>query len=558
MSKDHALAPIAALLIVVIAVLGCGKLSDFVKKDTNSTAVSSEEKKFVDAALKIDVRNSPPSPGAEILRMLASLDPSVARFGSRVEAAERTVIQKSIADVPSDSKKNKVQETSFAPLDHGVRFGDTVARQSGPAMLMMLQASTAESTSNRSSGAALVGAIVARLKEIFTEGHTRAVAGGVKGSKTEVKDGVKTTMGVELMYREDGSSAFGIQLDTEATDKDGSKVTTQMSGRIDGTDCPNAEGQVPITAKLRIGGESGGTGYTQDVEAFIRTSVDDEANTTTTTIDFVQGTREVLKGDDIYVETGFTGTFRDGKYEESNWRLIRHSQSAGADVPKSQAIAAGGQELARSVALTILAMAERKWQNGGCVAIEAKSPGNVEPSSVTEIPVSVKHKFDGSSVPSKVRVELAGETSVSPMQIDQTPGKLSYTAPAEKNKSATIKLEARSKRGRAKLDLNATTGGNAYSISGSIDEASMSGTTCDSSQPFSIGGTLSFQFTPTSPTTGTYRYSGPYSAKGSGPYVINDDGSMKLDGTGCIMGGGCATYSHVWRAEKIDPSTCGK
>lgn len=147
---------------------------------------------------------------------------------------------------------------------------------------------------------------------------------------------------------------------------------------------------------------------------------------------------------------------------------------------------------------------------------------------------------------------------MSPMQIDQTPGKLSYTAPPEKNKSATIKLEARSKRGRATLDLNATTGGNAYNISGNIDEASMRGTTCDSSAPFTVGGTLTFQFTPTSATTGTYTYRGPYSATGSGPYVINDNGTMKLDGTGCIMGSNCATYSHIWKAEPIDPSSCGK
>lgn len=554
MTKDHASGPIAALLIVMIAVLGCGKLSEIVKKD-GSTAVPIEQRKIVDKALKIDVLNDPPSPGAEVIRMLAMLDPSIARFATKVETAERTVMQKSIAEVRKGSEtKSKVKEVSFAMPAH-------VARRSMPATLMMFQASTADSSTRRAEGASLVAGLVNGMKEIFTEAQTNAVAGGVKANKTETKDGVKTTMGAELMYRQDGSSAFGLQFDTEAVDKDGSKVTTQLSGRVDGTDCPNAEGQVPITAKLRIGGESGGTGYTQDVEAFIRLTVDDDANIATATYDIVQGTREVLKGDDIYVETGFTISYAGEDYKnyaESNWRLIRHSQSAAADVSKTESIAAGGQQIAKAVAETIIAMAERKWQNGGCVAIQAKSPGNVEPSSVTEIPVSVKHKFDGSSVPSKVSVELAGETSVSPMQIDQTPGKLSYTAPPEKDKSATIKLEARSKRGRAKLDLTATTGGNAYRISGSIDEASMSGTTCDSSQPFSIGGTLNFQFTPSSPTTGTYTYRGPYSATGSGPYVINGDGSMKLDGTGCIMGGGCATYSHVWRAERIDPSTCGK
>lgn len=547
---------VSTVAILLVVVIGCSKFKELTAKD----ATSDDVRKNTQEALKVDVRADPPSPGAEVVRRLAELDPSLARFSTKVETVERAVMKKSIAALPNGPEtKNKAGETSFAPPEHDVRFGGDLARKAMPATLMMLQASTTDSSASRASGAALVAAIVSGLKEIFTEGHTKAVAGGVKGSKTETKDGVKTTMGVELTYREDGSSVFGMQLDTEATDKDGSKLTTQLSGRVDGLDCPNAEGQVPITAKLRLGGESGGTGYTQEVEAFIRTTVDDEANIATTTIDIVQGTREVLKGDDIYVETGFTISYNGSDFEnhtESNWRLIRHSQSAASDVSKTESIAAGGQQSARTVALTVLAIAERKWQNGGCVAIEAKSPGNVEPSSVTEIPVSVKHKYDGSIVPSKVKVDLAGETSVSPKQIDQTPGKLSYTAPPEKNKSATIKLEARSKRGRAKLDLNATTGGNAYNISGNIDEASMSGTTCDSSQPFSIGGTLQFRFTPSSATTGTYTYSGPYSAKGSGPYVINSDGSMKLDGTGCIMGGNCKTYSHSWTATPIDPSSC--
>lgn len=34
-----------------------------------------------------------------------------------------------------------------------------------------------------------------------------------------------------------------------------------------------------------------------------------------------------------------------------------------------------------------------------------------------------------------------------------------------------------------------------------------------------------------------------------------DDGSMIVDGTGCIMDR-CATYSHKWKAFPIDPETC--
>ncbi len=96
---------------------------------------------------------------------------------------------------------------------------------------------------------------------------------------------------------------------------------------------------------------------------------------------------------------------------------------------------------------------------------------------------------------------------------------------------------------------------NAYRIKGSIDDAVQEGNVCDTTKPFTVEGTLKFEFTPKTATTGEYTYSGPFNATGSGPYDIRPDGSMLVDGTGCIMGK-CATYSHEWQAEPIDPATC--
>lgn len=96
---------------------------------------------------------------------------------------------------------------------------------------------------------------------------------------------------------------------------------------------------------------------------------------------------------------------------------------------------------------------------------------------------------------------------------------------------------------------------NAYRIRGSIDDALQEGNVCDTSKAFSVPGTLKFEFKPDSPTKGTYTYSGPFNATGSGPYEIRTDGTMLVDGTGCIMGK-CATYSHEWQAQPIEPATC--
>ncbi len=106
-------------------------------------------------------------------------------------------------------------------------------------------------------------------------------------------------------------------------------------------------------------------------------------------------------------------------------------------------------------------------------------------------------------------------------------------------------------------DIRGGPGGtkNAYKITGNIDDAQQEGNVCDTSKPFTVPGTLKFEFKPTSSTKGEYTYSGPLNATGSGPYEIKDDGTMIVDGTGCIMGR-CATYSHNWKAVPIDPATC--
>lgn len=101
-----------------------------------------------------------------------------------------------------------------------------------------------------------------------------------------------------------------------------------------------------------------------------------------------------------------------------------------------------------------------------------------------------------------------------------------------------------------------TTSKRAFRIEGDIDDAHQEGDVCDTSIKFKVPGTLEFEFTPTDAMKGTYTYSGPFNATGSGPYEIRNDGTMLVDGTGCIMGGNCATYSHEWKATPIDPSKC--
>ena len=545
---------LGALALIVVTVLGCGKLGQLVEKDDPRLATA---EKRADEALKMDILADPPSPGAGIARRLAQLDPEVASLEKRIEELERSALKQLIADLkkeyqPDEKKKSPDNDDVSTRRERPVASSPSFAKPPGAMMMFQQNGATTQPTQIGVPPAVMntVVMITSVLGDYLSSFVTEKAE--VKGSQRKDNGSSYTDMSVELGRGEGGSTKFGFKINTRG--KDGNRsLDTDMEGSVDGKRCPDAGGSIDFTVKVKLSGSTEAASFTQEVTAKVVATTDDNADVASTTLNITQGIRESVGGRNTYIETAFDISGRWKNFTADNWRVVRTSQDLG---PHAQQLVDSAQEGAMSASMSALAVAEMMWQNGMCVQIVAKSPGNVEPSSVTEIPVDVKHKFEGGSIPSKVSVALSGETSVSPTQIDQTPGKLSYTAPPEKNKSATIKLEARSKRGRAKLDLNATTGGNAYRISGTIDEASMSGTTCDSSQPFSIGGTLQFRFTPTSATTGTYTYSGPYSAQGSGPYVINDDGSMKLDGSGCIQGGSCATYSHVWRAEPIDPSAC--
>jgi hypothetical protein len=529
-----------ALLIVLLTVVpSCTFLKSKFSRESHLSGKP-------DQIVMFDPKAPLVSPGAEVVRRLAELEPSLAVFGPDVEAVERSAMKKTIFDAPDQNKKDA--DKALPPLPKGLKELLTPARYEEPvrstdAALIMFQ-SGGVSAADRMHAAALIGGLITGLKQIFSENHKSASStGSVKERKTETKDGTATTMGVELSFNDDGSSAFGLELKTEA-EKDGVKVTAEMTGKVEGLDCPNAEGQVPLTVRLRLGGVGGGVGYTQELTAFIRATVDDNADLATTTIDLTQGTREVTKGRETYVETGMTVQYERAleNFRESNWRLIRNSQSVMEDIKQAEASARSGQDSALAMAMTVLGIAEHKWQNGGCVQIVANSPGNVATSSTTQIPVKVTHKFGGADVPSKLEATLSGEASIDPKLIPRTAGTLTYVAPGERNKNATIQLKASSRRGRATLDLTASTGGQSFRADGVSNGVSFTGEICSLNKPFSIdakfpGGTAKTTFTPENAASGSTSVSGGGLSgcvhTGGGNYNIttNSDGSGTITWT---------------------------
>jgi hypothetical protein len=344
--------------------------------------------------------------------------------------------------------------------------------------------------------------------------------------------------------RGDGTSIFEIVSKTESV-LNGKNAVTEMVVSIDGDQCPNAEGQIHFTIKLRAGGEADGVGYFQDVTAFVRATVDDNADLASTTVDYTQGTRKVANSRQVYIETAATYTFSGSDSttgSHSNQRLVRHSQSADENIAEAKQMAEAGQEAALAVAMNSLGAASANWQNGGCVQIVATSPGSVVVNSTTQIPVKVTHKFGGAEVPSKLEAVLSGESSVDPNLIPTTAGTLTYVAPGESGKTATLKLKASSKRGRAKLDLTANTGGASYQIVGGLDDWKTDSKVCDIMKPFQLKGSYGIVMDLSGGLSGTYSYKGQFQTQGSGTYTITlpdgpgKPGKMVGQGPGSAMG----------------------
>ena len=503
-----------------------------------------------------------PSPGAAQLRTLPAGGSDISTLIGDLEAAEQAAMKAVVADL-----KAQMPVSNF-PLKHASLsaspFGTSAFMIPSPSkhlangevfLLRYYQSDVIYQADGGLSAASVIGFISSMFTDIFNI----PVAFPTKSfTQTETKGDATTNMNMEIGRSEDGSNHFGLGLKSDGA-KNGVSVKTDLSATIDGQRCPTAEGQVSFSIKARLGSESGGTGITQDLTTFVRALVNDDAEIASSTFDVIQGTTQVKGGRQVYVETGETikfGTNYTG-FKESNWRVDQKTDNATQEDFNN--LESAGLKAALDLGLASLISAEHSWQSGGCTKIVAASPGTVQPGSTTAIPVNVISTFDGSNAPSKIKVALTGAESIDPTSLTKTPGTLSYTASNENGKSATILLTAASKRGKAKLELTANTGGTAYHIFGSLGDFTQDGYACPATKSFTIPGTVNMKFTPTDGNSGSVTYSGgPFGAYGDGSYTIGD-GGVKLTIHGCIVsssGTFCNDGAGTLTATPIDPATC--
>ena len=107
--------------------------------------------------------------------------------------------------------------------------------------------------------------------------------------------------------------------------------------------------------------------------------------------------------------------------------------------------------------------AQRLWRNGRCVVVvvpdysaetsvkvaeqeKVQHDEEVDVDSETKFGLSLRHRFSG-ALNQPVAATLSGEKKLEPTKVTSVPSSLTYTAPAEQDKQATVTLKSTSKRG---------------------------------------------------------------------------------------------------------------
>jgi len=346
--------------------------------------------------------------------------------------------------------------------------------------------------------------------------------------------GFKNDSGQVELSVKDGAIEYSSahQVDTAALS---GKFSTTMKVNV----CPDPAGEIKleIEGKASMSRKNGTRGSNTRFSITVKRYVDDDAKMSD--LEFHSNLQSAEFG-------GNAGTFVDMDSDASTragnngTRINRRSSKAtDADVAAADSLA----QILKLMALSYTEMTRGVWESGKCVRIDTESTPakreGVKPSTNFSLYAGPRSKVDGSAVGGTVRGTLKGEASLDPgatkLRADAT---FAYIAPGERNKQATVQLEARSKRGIALADVSFNTSGAAFRVEGGADEFHGSGVACDLAQQFFIEGSgVTVRFEPSSANDGRYSYSGNmsgFAVYGHGTYTVSygSEGPVSIRATG--------------------------
>ena len=385
----------------------------------------------------------------------------------------------------------------------------------------------------------------------FAAGGTLAMiaAPAAIGLGNQVKPGADP-----VVNRTDAGAASTTTTSTTTT----AAVTTKMSvagggmvvdatSAMDSQVCPSPSGDATIegTIDTRLGVAAGVTGTNMTIDYSIVAHVGDDAIITgrDTTYRIQLASFENKKGKyvDLTLKAAYSGTTQ----QDVTATIPR--QAGPVDQKFINSAVSLVMSQVQMIEMTVLPALQEAIESGRCVevsvAVTPQPQEGTRPSTPFTIVASPTSRVDGQRAGGTVVAAIEGANgTVDPANV-KVPANatFAYVAPTQEDRTSTVLLEARSKRGVGRGEARFTTFQERdFQVSGSIpfDPTTLdfSGRACPISEPFTVKLTGAYlgtmTFTPDSATSGTWRLKGkvfnaPFKVKGSGDYTVTlaDDGS---------------------------------
>lgn len=387
-------------------------------------------------------------------------------------------------------------------------------------------------------GAGLFGGML--LAGTGAGGAVQATNDGTTGSGT-MASGITITSGKD-----------GVRVEFTGTNES-QGVELKLKTRSDVQPCPGADGKVELKALIDVWAsvKGGRDGSRATVDVSVNGEVDDNAKL---------GLKEIGYRVQYSKTAGAAGAFVDANVTLGGPSKVNRTGGTVSDKFTNEAVALG-HLVSLVMAGQLSDAAQSGLESGRCVNLQTSvsdGPSGLNPNASVTITAAPRSKLDGAKTGGTVTAKLTGgAASVDPGSKVPADATFTYKAPGEKDKTGTVELEARSRRGVGKASITFDTKPAAYQASGGT-EVKASGTVADLAKPFTLQGvgagfTVTFTYTPTSARGGTVRYAGSgagFTMKGSGTYKItgNDPDPLTLTQTayGCVNVGGCRTTTDVF------------
>ncbi len=232
------------------------------------------------------------------------------------------------------------------------------------------------------------------------------------------------------------------------------------------TVCPDSTGVFTGTATFEASmTKSGGaTGEKSTLVVSIRGHVNDNADLAYYDIDTRMEMADFTNRKGAYVDFNLNTSI--GNSPRANSGKVNRTGGQVTDAFANNAYAMG-RMMSILIAIQMAQTAETAWKSGRCVSLDPTTTppqrSGLQPSTAVAISAAPRSKIDAGPVGGSVTGTLSGEGTLAPSGTKvPADASFTYTAPSTPDKASKVGLEARSKRGVAKADVNFDTANDSW------------------------------------------------------------------------------------------------